>query len=105
MNGSIPWVLVGLAGGLLAVIGAVIIVLRMQRRSGGHMFSAMDMKAFIVQFSVGLACALTGAYFMFDGDILGSNTAGIAQIMGISGIFLIVTAGPISLALKMRKST
>jgi hypothetical protein len=35
---------------------------------------------------------LIAAAFMFDGDILGDNTTGIATVMGIVGICLIATS-------------
>jgi LPXTG-motif cell wall-anchored protein len=49
-------------------------------------------KAFFAQWIVGLAIALIAAAFMFDGDILGDNTAGIATVLGIIGICLIATS-------------
>ncbi len=42
---------------------------------------------------IGLLLALTGAYLMFDGQILGANTTGIATVVGIVGLFLIATSG------------
>ena len=49
-------------------------------------------KAFFAQWIVGLMLALIGAFFMFDGDILGENTSGISTIIGIVGICLISTS-------------
>ena len=49
-------------------------------------------KAFLPLFITGLVLALTAAFFMFDGDILGENTTGIATVIGIVGIGLIVTS-------------
>jgi amino acid transporter len=49
-------------------------------------------KSFFPLFIIGLVLALTGAYFMFDGDILGDNTTGIATVIGIVGIGLIATS-------------
>lgn len=40
-------------------------------------------------FVLGVALCLTGAFMMFDGSILGENTAGIAAVIGITGIGLI----------------
>ena len=44
-------------------------------------------------FIVGILVALTGAFFMWDGSILGENTTGIATVVGIVGIGLIATSG------------
>ena len=41
---------------------------------------------------IGLVLALTAAFFMFDGGILGENTTGIATVIGIVGISLIATS-------------
>ncbi|HEY95468.1 MAG TPA: hypothetical protein G4O15_11095 [Dehalococcoidia bacterium] len=49
-------------------------------------------KAFLPVFITGLFLALTAAFFMFDGDILGENTKGIATVIGIVGICLIATS-------------
>ena len=49
-------------------------------------------KAFFPIFIIGLVLALTAAFFMFDGDILGENTTGIATVIGIVGIGLIATS-------------
>ena len=49
-------------------------------------------KSFFPLFIIGLVLALTAAFFMFDGDILGENTTGIATVIGIVGISLIATS-------------
>jgi len=49
-------------------------------------------KSFFPLFIIGLVLALTAAFFMFDGDILGENTTGIATVIGIVGICLIATS-------------
>ena len=49
-------------------------------------------KTFLPLFITGLVLALTAAFFMFDGDILGENTTGIATVIGIVGICLIATS-------------
>ena len=49
-------------------------------------------KSFFPIFITGLVLALTAAFFMFDGDILGENTTGIATVVGIVGIGLIATS-------------
>jgi hypothetical protein len=40
----------------------------------------------------GVATCLTGAFLMFHGSILGSDTTGIAMILGIIGIGIISTS-------------
>jgi len=49
-------------------------------------------KSFFPLFIIGLVLALTAAFFMFDGDILGENNTGIATMIGIVGIGLIATS-------------
>ena len=49
-------------------------------------------RSFFPLFIIGLILALTAAFFMFDGDILGENTTGIATVIGIVGIGLIATS-------------
>jgi len=44
-------------------------------------------------FVIGLLIALTGAYLMYEGQVLGENTTGIATVVGIVGIGLIATSG------------
>jgi hypothetical protein len=50
------------------------------------------MKKGIIQFVLGLVIALTGAFFMWHGSILGERTITIAIVMGIFGILLIATS-------------
>jgi len=45
-----------------------------------------------IQFVAGIILALTGAFLMWNGSILGENTTGIAIIIGIVGIGLIATS-------------
>ena len=49
-------------------------------------------QVFFAQWIIGIVLALLAAIFMFDGDILGENTAGISTIIGIVGISLIATS-------------
>ncbi|MFC1861752.1 hypothetical protein ACFLX6_00445 [Chloroflexota bacterium] len=49
-------------------------------------------KSFFPLFIIGLVLALTAAFFMFDGDILGETTTGVATVIGIVGIGLIATS-------------
>jgi hypothetical protein len=43
-------------------------------------------------FTLGILIALTGAFLMWNGSILGENTTGIATVIGIVGIGLIATS-------------
>ena len=47
-------------------------------------------------FILGILLALTGAFLMWNGSILGENTTGIATVIGIVGIGLIATSGATS---------
>ncbi len=44
-------------------------------------------------FILGILLALTDAFLMWNGHILGENTTGIATVIGIVGIGLIATSG------------
>ncbi len=81
----------------IIVIGVVLVVLallvwRRQKEEKPERISSTQKKAFFVQFVIGIAIALMAAIFMFDGDILGANTAGISTVLGIIGIGLIATS-------------
>jgi len=41
---------------------------------------------------LGILLALLGGFLMWNGSILGENTAGIATVIGIVGISLIATS-------------
>jgi ABC-type Mn2+/Zn2+ transport system permease subunit len=73
-------------------------------KSGSSFFASIHKKAFISQFVIGLLCSLFGAFLMFNGELLGDNTTGIARIVGIVGICLIATSSPIGIALKRNNS-
>jgi uncharacterized membrane protein YidH (DUF202 family) len=81
----------------IIVIGVVLVLLallvwRRQKEEKPERLSSTQKKAFFVQFVIGIAIALMAAIFMFDGDILGENTAGISTVLGIIGIGLIATS-------------
>ena len=59
-------------------------------------------KAFFAQWIIGIILVLIGAFFMFDGDILGENTSGISTIIGIVGICLIATSNIYFLPLRRK---
>ncbi len=56
----------------------------------------------MVQFVLGILLALTGAFLMWNGSILGENTTGISTIIGIVGICLIATSNINLLSLKRK---
>ena len=93
---------------VIAVILVVIalIALRFWIKQKGKLEQPIvrNKKAFFVQWIIGLILALTAAFFMFDGDIMGENTTGIATVIGIVGICLIATSNITLLAFK-RTST
>jgi Na+/H+ antiporter NhaD/arsenite permease-like protein len=85
----------------IIVIAVVLVVLALfvwRKRKEGKLEGILEgisdkrKKVFFAQWIVGLAIALIAAAFMFDGDILGDNTAGIATVLGIIGICLIATS-------------
>ncbi|MFC1915906.1 hypothetical protein ACFLW4_04350 [Chloroflexota bacterium] len=78
-------------GVLLAVVA--VLVWKMQKEGNLERINKNNKKkAFFAQFIIGLVLSLTAAFFMFDGDILGENTTGIATVIGIVGIGLIATS-------------
>ena len=87
MNGSLPII-------IIAIVLILVVVAFVPLRNWGKLKQPIvrNRKAFFPLFLIGLALALTGAFFMFDGDILGENTTGIATVIGIVGIGLIATS-------------
>ena len=59
-------------------------------------------KSSLARWIIGLALAVTGACFVFNGEILGENTVGIAMTINIVGISLIATSGIRILDLKRK---
>ena len=103
MNEGLPIVIIVIAAILVVVAFIALCFWRKQRGESGQPIVG-NKKAFFGQWIAGLILALTGAFFMFDGDILGENTPGIATVIGIVGICLIATSSVTLLAFK-RKST
>jgi Na+/proline symporter len=91
MGNGVPIVII-VIGVLLVVIA--LLVWRRQKEVLEYINSLHTNKkeAFFAQWIVGLILALIGAFFMFDGDILGENTSGISTVIGIVGICLIATS-------------
>jgi len=79
---------------VIAVVLVVVALLVWRRRKELKLegISNKRKKAFFAQWIIGIVIALTAAIFMFDGDILGENTAGISTVTGIVGICLIATS-------------
>jgi cytochrome bd-type quinol oxidase subunit 2 len=102
MSESVPIVIIAIAA--ILVVVALIALLFLKKQKGKlEQPIVRNKKAFFAQFAIGLILALVAAFFMFDGDILGENTTGIARVMGIVGICLIATSNVTLLAFK-RKS-
>ena len=89
MVNSIPIVIIVI--GVLLVLVALF-VWRRRKEIKLEGISNKRKKAFFAQWIIGVVVALIAAAFMFDGDILGENTTGIATVMGIVGICLIATS-------------
>ena len=101
MEGT-PWILISLLTVFILVIALVIILVKTTNNSGKSIFTVVHKPVFLVQFITGIACSLFGAFLMFNGDLFGDNTTGIARILGIIGISLVATSSPIGMALKKR---
>ena len=102
MSEGVPIVSIVIA--VILVVLALIVLLFWRKKGKSEQPIVRNKKAFFAQWIIGLIIALTAAFFMFDGDILGENTAGIATVIGIVGICLIATSNITLLAFK-RKST
>jgi multisubunit Na+/H+ antiporter MnhB subunit len=87
MSEGPPIIIIGIA---LILVAIALIALR--NRGKLKQPIVRNKKAFFPLFIIGLALSLTAAFFMFDGDILGENTTGIATVIGIVGIGLIATS-------------
>jgi Na+/H+ antiporter NhaD/arsenite permease-like protein len=92
MSESLPIVIIVIAG--ILVVLAFIALRAWKKQKEGKLERPVirHKKAFFTQWIIGLVVALTAAFFMFDGDILGENTTGIATVVGIVGICLIATS-------------
>jgi len=92
MSESLPIVLIVIA--LILVLLALVALLLWRKQKEGKLEQPVirNKKAFFTLFGIGLVLALTAAFLMFDGDILGENTTGIATVVGIVGISLIATS-------------
>ncbi len=77
---------------IIAIVIILVAVALIALRSRGKLKQPMNKRTFLPLFITGLVLALTGAFFMFNGDILGENTTGIATVIGIVGIGLIATS-------------
>ena len=104
MFNETPWILISLTGILVVILVLGYFFIRNMRKSGSSFFTSIHKKAFISQFVIGLLCSLFGAFLMFNGELFGDNTTGIARIVGIVGICLIATSSPIGIALKRNNS-
>ena len=82
-----PIIIIGIS---LILVAVALIALRNRRELKRPV--VRNKKSFFPIFIIGLVLALTAAFFMFDGDILGENTTGIATVIGIVGIGLIATS-------------
>jgi len=105
MSESIPIVLIVIAVSLIALIILALIFWRKHQGAESRVLSLMNKKVFFIQWSAGIVLALAAAFFMFDGDILGEDTTGIARIIGIVGLCLIATATVSGKAFKGKSTT
>jgi amino acid transporter len=87
MSEGLPIIIIVIA---LILVAVAFIALRNWEKLKQPIVS--NKKSFFPLFIIGLVLALTAAFVMFDGDILGENTTGIATVIGIVGIGLIATS-------------
>ena len=91
MVNSIPIVII-VIGVILVVVALLVWAKRKEVKLELERINDKKKKAFFAQWVTGIVLALLAAIFMFDGDILGENTAGISTIIGIVGICLIAAS-------------
>ena len=91
MGNSIPIVII-VIGVLLVLIALLVWTKRKEVKLELERINDKKKKAFFAQWIIGIVLALLAAIFMFDGDILGENNAGISTIIGIVGISLIASS-------------
>lgn len=102
MSEGIPIVIILIAV-ILVVVALTAFILWRKQKGKLEQPIFRNKKAFFTQWIIGLILALTAAFFMFDGDILGENTTGIATIVGIVGICLIATSNVTLLGFKRKE--
>ena len=85
---------------IVAVIGFVTLIAGLviaQTRKEAHELIPKNRKnLFYSLLFSGILISLLGGFFMFDGDILGEGTGGIARIMGYVGLALIIGASTVA---------
>lgn len=96
MRDVLPIVIIVIAVLLVLV---VLITLKVWRKQKGGFWRDLispgwnwNMKAFLVQWIIGLTIALIGALLMFDGDILGEKTIGNAWLVGSIGLAIALSS-------------
>jgi hypothetical protein len=103
MSESPPIVIIVIAG-ILVIIALIALRAPTKQKEGKSGRPIIrNKKAFFPLWITGLILASTAAFFMFDGDILGENTTGIATVVGIVGICLIATSNITLLDFKRKK--
>jgi len=91
MANSIPIVIIVISI-ILVVIALLVWTKRKEVKLALERLNDKKKKAFFAQWIIGIVIALLAAIFMFDGDILGENTAGISTVIGIVGICIIASS-------------
>ena len=86
----------------VVLVFLALLVWRRQKEEKPERISNEQKRAFFAQWIIGIVLAVIAAIFMFDGDILGENTAGISTVIGIVGIGLIATSN-VNLLSRKRK--
>ncbi len=103
MGQGLPIVIIVIAGILVVVALIALRTWTKQREGKIEQPIIRNKKAFFIQWIIGLILAVTSAFFMFDGHILGENTTGIATVVGIVGICLIATSNVTLLGFKRKE--
>jgi amino acid transporter len=103
MSESLPIITIVIAGILVVLALVALRVWAKQKDRKSDQPIIRNKKTFFALWITGLILALTAAFFMFDVDILGENTTGIATIVGIMGIGLIATSNVTLLGFKRKK--
>jgi len=100
LTSSPIFLIVILLGFATLIVGMVIARVRKEKQM---LFSKNKKNTFYTLLISGISLSLLGGFFMFDGDILGEGTVGIARIMGYAGLALIIASSTVA-ALSRKKS-
>ena len=95
-SGNLSLFPIGLGLALLLIFALIIgLVTARNRKVSVRQLLGNQKTTFYALFISGISISLLGGFIMFDGDILGDGTVGIARIMGYVGLALILASSTV----------